>query len=454
MALFVQFSGSVKDASGNDVNNFRYRGYHKETNKWSDWYLSNNIPQYNINLGDSSWLSQSGTSNSGDHILLVIETLESNPVERYFSMFEMVLIGTISTYVQHAQVKKVQPLVLENKWKLYSPTDKYATEGLATNYGVLIYTGRVNERITAEDTFTDEHSWIYNGKTFRHVSSYYNQNIFSDRLGIETKIYDWGMDMFINTSYRTFLSVSNQLLDGVYAINVKVTNKAGLETIDTLCLRIKYNQPSLVLSYVPDSPNITVPLNISSVITDSDGVMSNVDYYFNTVKVASSSLDNYTWIQSLGTTYIPSVEISAVLVWSDGFAINTLTINETIEMTNVPPDFTLLRLVGASDTKYTRLVVNNPVDIDGKISDLRVKWQIDYMTPLDNQYKPIYVTEYPLLPNSLVKEILLETPGNYRAYASVVDSAGGETVKSIDFVITENSTTPTNNLFTSIEWGY
>ena len=58
MAVNEQFSGNVVDSSEQPLPNIRYRGYHTNTNTWSDWYYSNNYTQYNINLGDAAWLSQ------------------------------------------------------------------------------------------------------------------------------------------------------------------------------------------------------------------------------------------------------------------------------------------------------------------------------------------------------------------------------------------------------------
>lgn len=454
MALYAQFSGTVKDASGSNVNNFRYRGYHKETNKWSDWYLSNGIAQYNINLGDASWLSQSGTINSGEHVLIVVETLESNPIERKFAMFETIIIGTISTYLQPVQIKANQPIVLKNKWKLQSPTDNFTTEGIAQDYVALIYVGRVNERITAIATFEDEYSWVYNGKTFRHVSSYYNQDIFSDRLGIVSTLYDWNENLFIDTTYRSFASCSAGALNDVFPIRVRVTTVSGLITDDLLCLRVKYNKPTLVLTYTPDEPNINTPLQIFSQIEDPDNVREIITYYFNDTQVSQNNLLTHSWSQTLGSSFITELVIAATLEWSDGFVDSIFTTEIRIAMSNIPPDFSLIKLVGVNDQTYTRLIVNNPIDIDGDISKLRVKWLIEYMTPIDNAYKVVYSTDYPLLPNALSKEILLNTSGKYRATASVIDQYGAETVKDIEFVISESTTTPTSVTMTPLEWGY
>lgn len=454
MALFVQFSGTVKDAVGVDVTNFRYRGYHKESNKWSEWYNSNGIAQYNLNLGDAAWLSQSGSSNNGDHVLIVIETLETNVLARSFAMFETIIIGTITTYLQPAQIKPIQHPTAKTLWKLYSPIDNYATEGVSNDYNAIIYVGRVNERITAISTYSDEHTWIYSGKTFRHVISFYTQDIFSDRLGIVSELYAWGDTQFINTNYHYFDSCSVNELNGVFAVTAKVTNKAGLSETDILCIRIKYNIPTILLEYSPTNPTINNPVTISSTILDVDQVMEITTYKFNSVLVASNNLLEYVWVQALGNVFLEELVINANLEWSDGFVDNAFDTTIRIPMANIPPDFSLLKLVGVSNPAYTRLVVSNPIDLDGNVNDLRVRWQLEYQTPLDNTYKPILVTEYPTLPNALSKEILLDTPGNYRATAGVIDFYGGETIKTIEFVILENTKPTIGNTMWPIEWGH
>ena len=117
MSLFTQFTGNVVDKDNTSLKAYRYKGYHKESDTWSKWYSSNNETQYNFNLGDADWLTQTGVANKNDTIIIVAETLESNIVDRAYS-FIVVKLTDDTTYINDIKlIKGTQPLVIDH-WVL------------------------------------------------------------------------------------------------------------------------------------------------------------------------------------------------------------------------------------------------------------------------------------------------------------------------------------------------
>lgn len=170
MALFKLFTGSVVDADTELVTEFRYRGYHKPTNKWSNWYPSNGESQYNFNMGDAAWLSQTGNVNTGDSVLIVIETLETLPINRSFAMIEMVLTSN-DTYVQDIQLRPCFQPNVKSLWTLISTAYTGITITDNNNTSRIIYVGSIGDNIRADGYFNDEHAYTYANKIHKHVLS-------------------------------------------------------------------------------------------------------------------------------------------------------------------------------------------------------------------------------------------------------------------------------------------
>jgi len=188
MALTKQFSGNLFDYNGVALVNVLCTGYHKETNTWSTVYDTTAISQYNMNLGDASWLSQTGVANAGDTILLKFETKEVDPLLRQFALYEFQLTAA-DTYIQDIQLDICQAPNVVGLWGLSSAVDGTNTF-VDAGSGLTLSVGRINDLITATSNFNDDYTWTYAGVTLKHVEALYGQDIFSDRLSVDSIKYD------------------------------------------------------------------------------------------------------------------------------------------------------------------------------------------------------------------------------------------------------------------------
>lgn len=449
MSLFKQFSGPVKDVEGNLIETFRVKGYHNTTGVWSSWY-TNDVPgQYNLNMGDAAWLSQSGKVNIDDIVLLVFETLEDDPIDRKFCLLEMPITDT-DVYLQPVQLKGCMEPNVYGLWSLHSPTDnltKITDKSYPTR---TIYLGRCNETIDVIQSFTDEHKWAYNGRYMRHAISYLGQDIFSDRLGVKTTLYNWNTDVFEDNNNHIFTVSSKTTSLGYFPVIVRCKNKAGIVAEDTIFIQIKYNKPSLDFTFSNDKPSINDKLDITSTITDNDKVITNINYFFDNTPVGSNKLPIYSWTQELGIKYIANRGVRANVSWTDGFTANEFVVEETINMSNLHATFTVNKTV-SSIFSNIRLEVLNLSDPDGETAKVRLKWLIEMLAPLSGTYNKIFSTEYPSIPEDHYIDIPLVTAGNYKVTATSIDEYGAEYSASTEFLI-EDSTTTNGCSQNSVEW--
>ena len=143
MALFKQYSGTVYDENNIPVNSFRYRGYIKQQNVWSDWYSSNNS-RYSINLGDGEFLTQDGYVDNGSELLIQIETNETNVSNRKFC-YTLFVINNQSTVVRDIQIKPIQkPTILDEHWDIFSGSDSNTKVDID---GVTVSLARLNDTV-------------------------------------------------------------------------------------------------------------------------------------------------------------------------------------------------------------------------------------------------------------------------------------------------------------------
>ena len=439
MALTKQFSGNLYDKDGNALSDVLLKGYHKETNTWSTFYDTGVETQYNANLGDDQWLTQTGIANDNDTILLYFETKETDPLDRQFCLYEFTLTSE-STYVQDVQLKPVQAPVIANRWDLSSPTDgttQFENPNVAGEY---LYIGRINESISTIADPTDEYTWNFGGVDLKQVITLYNQDIFSDRLGISSINFDWTEDgTYVADTSHIYTGVSPSD-PGYNAVTIQVTNTKGLITTDTLKIQLRYNSPIPDITWDPINPSIRDTFILTGNITDVDGTITAISYKFDGNEVTNTTDINYSWQQSLGSLYQPTHNTNTDITWFDGFNSLDIIHQEIINMTNLVPEFDLLvEVVGDPANNQDRFTISNLLDPDGDTTLVEIKWVIEFKTPFDNIYKVVIDNGYPADIDQDPKEWIFEIGGDYRITAYAKDSNGGESSRSVDITFNENA---------------
>lgn len=450
MALFKQFSGSVYDELSNLVTNFRFRGYHRQKNIWSDWYYSGIESQYNINLGDASFLTQNGTVSIGDNILLIVETLDTVVTDRKFSMLETTITAE-DTRVINIQIKSISYPKVQSLWYL-SSTSELSNKILIDNKQV--YLARVNDTVTAIENFTDEQSWTFQNNIMYQVSYRYNQNIFNDRLGIDNIKYNWYYDnLYISNNSNIYTNITDNI-ETYIPIKTLVTNKKGLFTEDTLYLRVLYRKPIPNIEWSPENPNVTSEFIISNETIDIDNTITNIDYFFNGLFITGNTDINHNWQQILNSSFSNILEIKLDIDYNDGFNNLNLIHVEYVEMTNIPLDFNISQEeIVVDGTQYYKINIVNINDPDGNNNLANFKWLIEYKTPIDLEYKIIYQDEYKEAIDQNSRTWLLNVPGEYRVTIIGKDEFGLETSKNL-VIIVSNEDTCTSDIdsIRYIEW--
>jgi hypothetical protein len=99
-------------------------------------------------------------------------------------------------------------------------------------------------------------------------------------------------------------------------------------------------------------------------------------------------------------------------------------------MTNLPPEFDLITEYISRD--HLKFSLQNLIDPDGDDSVITVKWIVEYKTPIDDEYKVIYESDYQ---SDTEKEFYFEAEGTYKVTASAKDVYDLVTEKSVEVTI-------------------
>jgi len=450
MAVNKQFSGNLVDINLQEITEARYRGYHTPTGSWSDWYYTKGIAQYNINLGDSSWLTQDGIFNLDDEILLVFETLETEPENRIFSSFKLKL-STDDLYVFDVQLRATQPPVIVNNWYLKSELEGTNTF-LLESIGEYINIGRVNNPVTAVVEPNTYYSWTYNDILLEHIETYCGYNIFKEYIGIETILYRWESEYLTENIYL-YNDPSDYSL-GYDEVVVTAVNMVGLSVSDSKKIQIRYNIPESSLTWTPDAPSILDTLLITATNKDVDNVRKKIEYLKDDIVVQIDNSLNYSWEQNIGTTYVPEFKLSTLIYWNDGFYDLIERKDYVVGMTNLP--FTFDIEITNNDNIY-EFIIHDINDPDGNINEISYSISLEYMLPYNSVFTNIYTSDF----NTKINyEYVFELPGTYKITVIGKDKYGDTTINSkifsIDSLVEECSINgiltliPETTIFTSI----
>lgn len=431
MALTKQFSGNLFDKDGVAIDEIRFRGFHQPTGIWSEWYDSTSEVQYNCNLGDAQWLTQTGLTAVGDTILIMFETKEVDPLLRQFCLYEFDLTAE-STYVQDVQLMLCQPPNVTDLWSIVSGVDG------SDVFNTDVHIGRVDDTITATTNFNDNYYWNFSGVELKHVSYALGEDIFEDRLSVDAIYFDWVEDGVwldgVGSDQHTYTAIS-PADPGYYTVSVKGVNQKGQEVIDTKKIQIRYNTPIPDIIWSPDAPNVDEVFTLTGNNTDVNSRVTSIEYKFDDITVVTNSVLDHNWIQDLGTEYQSSYTANSDITWNDGFSVLTIVHQETINMANLAPTFTLSQEVMGNPedntVKYTLVELNDP---DGDNALIAVKWRIEYKTPFDNQFKVVYNPGFPTEINQDPKQWIFTLGGEYRITAIAKDSFNLETEVFVDTV--------------------
>ena len=432
MAVNKQFSGNVVDSSEQPLPNIRYRGYHVNSSTWSDWYESGDYTQYNINLGDAAWLSQSGSVNAGDIVLLVFETLETDIKVRQFSMIKVTITDT-DYYINDVQLLKSHAPNIINNWHLSSTTDgtnKYTLPNTNTD----VYLGRINDTITATSNPNTRYTWYYNGTKLYQLETYYGQDIFKDRVKVNSVEYKWE-DAYISLNTHVYLNPSDRTI-GYTTVYIRVTNASNNVAEDNLKIQIRYRQPVLLLTWTPLEPNANDILTIKNKTTDTDNRITNMDYYFDDTIVTSNKNINYQWTENLNGTYVNEHTIKLDSTWDNGFFQESDSVYYRIPMTNIPPTFDVT--VEQIDNITYKFTPTNIVDPDGLIARVNFRWRIEYYMEFDSSFKQIYNSQYNDTIDQSPKEWIFTIPGKYKITTYGIDDGGGEYIVTTEVDVAQN----------------
>lgn len=427
MALFKQYSGTVYDENDNAVSSFRYRGYLKQQNKWSDWYTSTNS-RYNINLGDSMFLTQDGDVANGSNLILVFETTEPTVTNRRFCYTE-IIVTPDSTNLRDIQIKPIQKVnILDNHWDLFSSSD---SNQKITIDNVSVSIGRVNDTVSVLENYTDNNYWLYKENTMYQYGYYGNVNVFSDRLGIINTKYDWGTGLGIETAKsKIYTNITDQSDLGYVPVIATVTNKKGLVSTSKKYIRIRYRKPIPDLVYTPNPYTIIDTLIIENVTINLDNNILNTAYIFNNVVQDKNSTENYKWYPDTVGFTGSEMKVEFGITYTDGFTEEYMLYTQYIELLNIPLTFDLVNeSEELNNTIVNTINIINVEDKDGVTGLTNFKWEIYYKTPIDNEYKLVFKEDYGELPAKLSKSFNFNVIGDYKIVVTGKDEAGEETIK-------------------------
>lgn len=451
MALFKQYSGTVYDENNIPVNSFRYRGYIKQQNVWSDWYTSNNS-RYSINLGDGEFLTQDGFVDNGSDLLIQIETNETIVSNKKFC-YTLFVINNQSTVVRDVQIKPIQkPNILDNHWDIFSASDSNTKVDIE---GVTVSLARVNDKVNIVENYSDNSSWEFNGNVMYQHTQFGNINVFNDRLGIINVKYDWGIGLGYETSKnKIYTNISNGLGLHYIPIIALVTNKKGLTNTSRKYIKVRYRVPVPDMVITPEPYTIIDTLTIDNATINLDNNIIETAYILNNITQVVNDIPEYKWFPITTGFTGTEMKIEFNITYTDGFETLNLLYTRYLELKNIPLTFdTRVSTVENVDKIITVIDILNVEDLDGDTALANFKWDIYYKTPIDNEYKLVYKDEYGDLPAFLTRTFNFNVAGEYKIVITGKDEAGEETVKeTIVDVTLEQLGIGTGTMVNYVEW--
>jgi len=331
----ITFQGNVFDASGTKYSGdeVRYQAFFYKANANSSdnqWSLERTTEkgQYSINLGDGDWLTQEGNVGDGDKVLLLFWTpnnvifTNANLVE--WSLIEIELTGNRHVYADNAQTMDAQV-----------PTCLFTIAGERTNTDVTI----------TDIGSHNNYSWSFQATDHFQEAERYSETLFTmNELPLSSIDIDWDdiVTLGLNPGTNYIHQYTNS---GDYAIEITVTNEAGLSCITNFNKRIYWRVPTADYNISIPNPNPLADtglgqiVNFTPVIGDLDGrfvsdnwsidwlIDDNGPYGIYDIAYPNndpSFIPNHQW-RNPGT-----FNIRETLNWWDGFSWQIILVNKNI----------------------------------------------------------------------------------------------------------------------------
>ena len=357
------------------------KGYYKEKDTWSDEY-SSETEQITMDIEDAGWCGSGTAFPDGDHAIF---WLWNDDLE-VFCCFEIESDGS-SDYTGDRQLLESQP-----------PTVTLSVED-----------GTINKDVPASQTSSDWYNWSYGGVTQWHRDSWYGQTL-CDQVGIDTVEYDFDDgDGYAEDDVHQYADI------GDYDVVVKVTNKNGQETTDTITIRIRYNQPIVTLSNDPEKPKVDEDTTVTIDIDDPDETITEDTRYIDDDETTDTT---FSWSEVDNHIY------KVTLTWNDGYDDQTFDSELLIEMENQPPTLDMEAVENEDDGSGEWTIKSGADDPEDDLDHVNYWVYIDSDGILDPDDEGI---EWVLINSGSVDldlDLDIHINGDYKVVMQAVDGEG------------------------------
>jgi hypothetical protein len=338
MSLNITFDGYVSLDDGTLSNsNVQYQAYFykigagSSPSTWNDVRTVESTGYYNCNLGDGTWLSQTGNVAPGDKVIIVFWRGGNRmgtdcSVLDEWGATEHVLTSA-DVYTAPTQVKKNILPTLD--WS-------FPTNGVAgTPY-------------TSTNDSDDEHTWIWSGTTMAHWYIRYTEPIYFINY-VRLTHYDWDDGTFSNNLPLASTGSHSWTLAGDYTVQIVIEDHCGGTVTGTENIRIKYPPPVPNIDCNEDNGSNHVITPDTVVTFDYNGTnpyntISTIDWTIgddtNTVSNGHGVPDVVPHTNGEGTSWYGhtaspgaftdpgSHNVAIVVHWNDGFDDKVINYNE------------------------------------------------------------------------------------------------------------------------------
>jgi len=424
MALNKTFTCNTIVDENNIPIDCNYQGLHVRSGIWNSVRTSS-FNQYNINLGDADWLTQSGEALIGDKVILVFwqSGTDRTGIKTRLSAVEFT-ITSANTYINDIQlIPKTAPTC---SWTFDSSTKA------------------INNLIGTIESPYDYYSWTFNNIIHYHYRTLYSTLIF-DSIDVLTSTFDWNDNLgFVTTKTKTYTQI------GDYNVSQRVTNAYNLSSICTNPLRIFYNKPIPGLSFIYTSPlHTTENITVNANIIDTDSRITNINH-----KLLVRDRNNYNLIQDIlinsnnliNYSYIRTIELlqrhffTQEIYWNDGFTNNLFSYSSEVPIENWCP---VVSISKQDKNDLRKLFIHSSSDKDGTI--VNYNWKIYFIAPFSTGSYALVHEYNTTLPDNW--EVQFTVGGSYKVELSVTDDFGCTISDNIIFdIIAPCPTSITSNI--------
>lgn len=301
------------------------------------------LGQYNFNLADDDLLTTAGEISSGDVVLIVFWTpnssdrLDNCSSLNSWSIFRIILgtgPGMVSESVYVNDVQLLSNICPNLNWSLQA-------------------TGLVGTSVTATNSSTDQHQWVFSGVDLHHRNTWYGQTLMYIN-AVDNTDYDWGDSSQSNNLSGAANGSHIWSISGDYEVKIIIEDECGCTVTGTDQIRIYNRTPVPNIEMTPEFPTPNEDVTFKYTGTDLDNSITNISWtindsgiYGNTNTVSTTNNKDATiyHTEGLGTDWYGQGQnfgaftnpgdhnVSIVITWWDGFDYKTINYNETFTQT-------------------------------------------------------------------------------------------------------------------------